>query len=129
MAWHMSSRQIPGQPWIYNSFGHTHLQAQCLDEDGQWQNSDIDLDNVIGEERGMKEIDAISMLEYLLIVVPLDELVWGDQNFTAESKSVNFAFEQTPAQPILRATFFDNNSAPKNTAERIANVDGHLVFR
>ncbi|EAU29314.1 predicted protein [Aspergillus terreus NIH2624] len=113
MAWHMSSRQIPGQPWIYNSFGHTHLQAQCLDEDGQWQNSDIDLDNVIGEER----------------VVPLDELVWGDQNFTAESKSVNFAFEQTPAQPILRATFFDNNSAPKNTAERIANVDGHLVFR
>ncbi|GES66773.1 hypothetical protein ATEIFO6365_0016006100 [Aspergillus terreus] len=109
MAWHMSSRQIPGQPWIYNSNGHTHLQAQCLDEQYQWQNSDIDLDACIGDEN--------------------DVLVWGEQDFTAESESVNFAFEQDPPQPILRATFFDGNNAPKNTAERIANIDGHLVYR
>jgi hypothetical protein len=66
-------------------------------------------------------------MEYLLIVV--DVLVWGEQDFTSESRSVNFAFEQNPPQPILRATFFDGNSAPKNTAERISNINGHLVFQ
>ncbi|GFF45095.1 predicted protein [Aspergillus udagawae] len=111
MSWHMSSRQIPGQPWIYNSSGHTHLQAQCLDEQNNWQNSDLDLDTCIGDEN------------------VVDVLVWGEQDFTSESRSVNFAFEQNPPQPILRATFFDGNSAPKNTAERISNINGHLVFQ
>jgi hypothetical protein len=59
----------------------------------------------------------------------VDELVWGELDFTAESQSVNFAFEQNPPQPILRVTFFDGNSAPKNTAERISNLNGQLVFQ
>ena len=53
MSWHLSSRQIPGQPWVYKSGGHTHLQAQCLAENGQWKNSDIDLDTCIGDDNGM----------------------------------------------------------------------------
>jgi hypothetical protein len=56
MSWQMSSRQIPGQPWIYNSDGRTHLQAQCLDEQDQWQNSDLDLDTCIGDVNGMSLI-------------------------------------------------------------------------
>lgn len=63
MSWQLSSRQIPGQPWIYNSGGHTHLQAQCLNDNGEWANSDIDLDSCIGDENGMN----LKLLQYMLL--------------------------------------------------------------
>lgn len=68
------------------------------------------------------------LLQRTLLTV-VDVLVWGEQDFTSASESVSFNFEQNPPQPILRANFLDGNNAPKNTAERIFNRNGHLVFQ
>lgn len=51
--WHLSSHQDGNKPWIYIKDHHTHLQACCRDESGNYHHSDLNLDDYLGDSKGI----------------------------------------------------------------------------
>ncbi|KGO63538.1 Cyanovirin-N [Penicillium italicum] len=91
--------------------GHI-LKAVLRNEDGDEQESTIDLNNHIGNDNG--------------------NFSWGGGDFQASADNVSFGREGDASVPILRAVLRDveggEHDADINLAERIGNNNGQLVF-
>ncbi|KAJ5897974.1 hypothetical protein N7504_008262 [Penicillium tannophilum] len=92
--------------------GHTYLTAWCRNENGDVRQSQLDLDEHIGDMQ--------------------NKFSWLKSGFTQDAlqNSIKFDFrEGASQQPVLRARFaLDAPEADINTAEHIRNHDGQLEF-
>ncbi|KAJ5586718.1 Cyanovirin-N [Penicillium hispanicum] len=88
------------------------LRAILRNEDDEEQESELDLNTIIGNENG--------------------EFSWGGENFQASATSIELHGEGDEGIPVLRALLgnLDGEEVPAdiNLAERIGNDNGNLVF-
>ncbi|CAI7629395.1 hypothetical protein PCG10_008413 [Penicillium crustosum] len=91
--------------------GHI-LKAVLRNEDGDEEESTIDLNDHIGNDNG--------------------QFHWDGGDFHSSADDVRFDREGDDGVPVLRATLRDvdgeGHDADINLAERIGNDNGHLVF-
>jgi hypothetical protein len=91
--------------------GHM-LRARLQTADGNWNDSEIDLNSCIGNDNG--------------------HFVWEGQGFADSAEDIHFALEGDGDVPVLRATLrdVDGNGETRdiNLGERITNEDGHFRF-
>ncbi|EUC27741.1 hypothetical protein COCVIDRAFT_99346 [Bipolaris victoriae FI3] len=91
--------------------GHI-LRARLRTADGEWNDSEIDLNTCIGNDNG--------------------HFVWDGQGFADSADNAHFALEGADNVPVLRATLrdVDGNEETRdiNLGERITNEDGHFRF-
>ncbi|KAJ5181253.1 Cyanovirin-N [Penicillium cf. griseofulvum] len=105
MSFHASASNIELED------GHI-LKATLRTEDGEEQESTIDLNDHIGNDNG--------------------HFHWDGGDFHSSAEDISFDLEGDDNVPILRATLTDvdgnGNSADLNLSERIGNDNGQLVF-
>ncbi|KAH7359683.1 Cyanovirin-N [Pyrenochaeta sp. MPI-SDFR-AT-0127] len=91
--------------------GHI-LRARLQRADGEWNDSEIDLNNHIGNDNG--------------------HFVWDGQGFSGSAENVEFTIEGDGEVPVLRATLFDGEGNGEtrdiNLGERIGNNDGNFEY-
>ncbi|KAI5804601.1 Cyanovirin-N [Geopyxis carbonaria] len=91
--------------------GHI-LQAALRTEDGEMRESQIDLNEFIGNDNGYFQ--------------------WDGANFGASAQNVSFNIEGGGEVPVLRAELQDEEGnwtgADINLSERISNINGQFVF-
>ncbi|ODM15310.1 Cyanovirin-N [Aspergillus cristatus] len=89
------------------------LVALLQNEDGQWIESSIDLDEFVGNDNG--------------------HFQWDGKNFSQTASNVHFAIEGGADVPVLRGDLQDFegnwNSRDLNLSERVVNVNGHFEFQ
>ncbi|OQD88198.1 hypothetical protein PENANT_c004G04124 [Penicillium antarcticum] len=92
--------------------GHI-LKATLRNEDGDEQESTLDLNGIIGNDNG--------------------QFYWEGENFHESASDVSFDREGDDELPILRAVLGnmdgEGQDADINLAERITNINGELVFQ
>ncbi|CAG7941834.1 unnamed protein product [Penicillium nalgiovense] len=105
MGFHMSSKGI-------NIRDKHILTAYCQRPSGQSRYSELDLNEFIGASKG--------------------QLAWGSNNFSKNSRDVNFQLEGPENNPMLHAQLEDGEGnvreSQMNLADCIKNEDGHLSF-
>ncbi|KAI5301277.1 hypothetical protein KEM55_006594 [Ascosphaera atra] len=105
MSFHETSKDIRVED------GHI-LKATCFTEDGGENESEFDLNTVLGNIEGVLE--------------------WDNRDFAESAHEVEFSIEGEASVPVLRCHCGDGNggtySCDKNLAERIANDNGNLVY-
>ncbi|KAA8893582.1 Cyanovirin-N [Sphaerosporella brunnea] len=105
MSFHLSSENI-------HLVDNHILVGQLKNEEGNLQESSIDLDQVLGNEDGHFE--------------------WGGVDFSTSAQNVRYSIEGGGAVPVLRAELqtADQNWRPAdvNLAERIENINGRFEF-
>ncbi|KAI0015801.1 Cyanovirin-N [Xylariomycetidae sp. FL0641] len=105
MSFHLTAQEIELRD------GHI-LHARLQREDGGWQESEIDLDQFIGNQDGC--------------------FCWGGANFSESAEECHFAIEGGADVPVLRAQLRCENgemcARDVNLAERVFNRDGSFVF-
>ncbi|KAJ5381938.1 uncharacterized protein N7496_004366 [Penicillium cataractarum] len=108
MSFHASATNIELED------GHI-LKATLLNSEGEEVDSELDLNEIIGNNNGSFE--------------------WGGENFQDSAEDIEFSRDERDdgeAIPVLRASLGnlegENVSADINLAERITNEDGHLKF-
>ncbi|KAH8800484.1 CVNH domain-containing protein [Xylogone sp. PMI_703] len=105
MSFHLTSEDIR----IENN--HI-LKANLRDADGNLHESEIDLNQFIGNENG--------------------HFQWQGERFSESAKDVTFSIEGGGQVPVLRAILFDvdggEHARDINLAERIENIDGRFQF-
>ncbi|KAJ5352836.1 Cyanovirin-N [Penicillium brevicompactum] len=88
------------------------LKATLRNEDGDEDDSTLDLNEIIGNDDG--------------------HFAWGGGGFKDSADEISFDLEGDEDVPILRAKLKDvdgeEHEADINLAERIGNDNGHLVF-
>ncbi|KAI9148284.1 Myb-like DNA-binding protein BAS1 [Paramyrothecium foliicola] len=91
--------------------GHI-LVAKCADENGDFVESELDLNYYIGNNDGSFQ--------------------WGGENFAGSGEEISFELEGDDLVPVLRAVLFNIEGegipADVNLAEAIGNDNGTLVF-
>ncbi|TGO35626.1 hypothetical protein BHYA_0152g00250 [Botrytis hyacinthi] len=88
------------------------LRARLRNENGDWQDAEIDLNQHIGNEDGM--------------------IHWDGVNFSHSAENVTFSIEGGGEVPVLR-TFLRSRDGEEfsrdvNLAERIENHNGQFVY-
>ncbi|KAL1301912.1 hypothetical protein AAFC00_006090 [Neodothiora populina] len=105
MSFHLSAQEI------HIADNHI-LRARLQTESGEWRESEIDLDNHIGNINGMFQ--------------------WDSAGFSQTAQNAHFAIEGGGQVPVLRAELFNEAGEPisrdVNLAERIENHDGQFVY-
>ncbi|KAF1934865.1 cyanovirin-N family protein [Clathrospora elynae] len=91
--------------------GHM-LRARLQRADGEWNDSEIDLNNHIGNDNG--------------------HFTWDGKGFAGSAENIHFALEGDGDVPVLRANLFDaegnGQTRDINLGERVVNNDGNFVF-
>ncbi|KAF1851275.1 Cyanovirin-N [Cucurbitaria berberidis CBS 394.84] len=91
--------------------GHI-LRARLQRVDGEWNDSEIDLDNHLGNDNGYFQ--------------------WDGVGFSGSAQNVEFSIEGDGSVPVLRATLTDGEGNGQtrdvNLSERVANNDGNFVY-
>ncbi|KAK7422749.1 hypothetical protein QQZ08_009373 [Neonectria magnoliae] len=91
--------------------GHI-LHAQVANEDGEYIDSQLDLNYYIGNDNGSFQ--------------------WGGENFADSAQDISFELEGDDNVPILRATLGnldgDGVACDLNLSERIGNDNGVLIY-
>ncbi|KAI5460587.1 Cyanovirin-N [Mariannaea sp. PMI_226] len=91
--------------------GHI-LRARLANEDGDYVDAQIDLDNYVGNNLGSFD--------------------WGGENFSHSAEDITFSLEGDDNVPILRAILGDGEGnqipADLNLAERISKDNGEFNF-
>ncbi|OAL51445.1 Cyanovirin-N [Pyrenochaeta sp. DS3sAY3a] len=91
--------------------GHI-LRARLQRADGEWNDSEIDLNNHIGNDNG--------------------NFFWDGEGFSNSAENIEFSIEGDGEVPVLRAVLFDaegNGEARDiNLGERIGNNDGNFEY-
>ncbi|OGE57209.1 hypothetical protein PENARI_c002G06123 [Penicillium arizonense] len=92
--------------------GHI-LKAVLRNEDGDEQESTLDLNTIIGNNDG--------------------HFYWEGENFHESASDISFEREGDEETPVLRAVLGnvegEGQDADINLAERITNINGELVFQ
>ncbi|CAG8263570.1 unnamed protein product [Penicillium nalgiovense] len=105
--------------------GHI-LKAVLRNEDGDEQESTLDLNEHIGNDNGIRLCDT-SRSNYLV-----GQFHWDGGDFHSSAEDVSLEREGDDDVPILRARLHDVEGelqdADINLAERIGNDNGELVF-
>ncbi|KAJ5664917.1 uncharacterized protein N7477_007365 [Penicillium maclennaniae] len=93
------------------------LKATLRTEDGEENESELDLNHIIGNNNGM---------------LPHCSFEWGGQDFKDSASDIELHREGDEDLPILRAKLKNVDDeeidADVNLAERISNDNGNLVF-
>ncbi|OGM46109.1 cyanovirin-N [Aspergillus bombycis] len=88
------------------------LFARLKDEDGEFQESEINLDDFLGNNDGSFE--------------------WDGENFSGSAENVRFEIEGDGEVPVLRADLFNESGeavgSDVNLSERVINENGHFAF-
>ncbi|EUC43135.1 hypothetical protein COCMIDRAFT_38868 [Bipolaris oryzae ATCC 44560] len=91
--------------------GHI-LRARLQRADGEWNDSEIDLNSCIGNDNG--------------------HFIWDGEGFAGSASNIHFALEGDGDVPVLRANLRDvdgnEESRDINLGERITNEDGNFRF-
>ncbi|KAL7622170.1 hypothetical protein AAE478_007673 [Parahypoxylon ruwenzoriense] len=91
--------------------GHV-LKARLRNEEGDYNDTEIDLNQYIGNNDGRFE--------------------WGGENFSETAEDISFSIEGGASVPVLRARLQrqdgEYSDADVNLAERFENQDGRFVF-
>ncbi|UNI24681.1 hypothetical protein JDV02_010411 [Purpureocillium takamizusanense] len=92
--------------------GHI-LRASIKNDDGDWVDSEIDLNTFIGNNNGRFE--------------------WGGENYSHSAEDISFRMEgENEETPVLRARLRDVDGNPHdadiNLDERVGNDNGNFVF-
>ncbi|EMD92524.1 hypothetical protein COCC4DRAFT_37967 [Bipolaris maydis ATCC 48331] len=91
--------------------GHI-LRARLQTADGNWNDSEIDLNSFIGNDNG--------------------HFVWEGEGFAGSAENIHFALEGDGDVPVLRADLRDvdgnTESRDLNLGERISNENGQFQF-
>lgn len=128
MSFHLSARDIRLED------GHI-LFASLQSFDGEWVDSQLDLDYYLGNNEGLFEwggqstsplLDAdecaICQVTYLCMI-----------DFSHSANDITFSIEGGDNVPVLRASLSDSegngNERDVNLSERIGNDNGVLIFR
>ncbi|KAL6160460.1 hypothetical protein ACJQWK_09553 [Exserohilum turcicum] len=92
--------------------GHI-LRARLQTADGNWNDSEIDLNQCIGNDNG--------------------NFAWDGVNFSDSAQDITFSIEGESNVAVLRATLMDADGNPQyrdiNLDERISNQDGNFYFQ
>ena len=101
------------------------LRANCQQEDGEWRESQIDLNRIIGNEDGKM----ISQSSGKSTNRSLGWFVWGAENFAESADEIQLEGGSylTANLPKRDGGFRERQGI--NLNERIANENGRLVFR
>ncbi|BCR84439.1 CVNH domain-containing protein [Aspergillus chevalieri] len=106
MSFHLTGQQIRVED------NHI-LVASLQNEDGEWIDSSIDLDQFVGNDNG--------------------NFQWDGQGFSQTASNVHFAIEGDADVPVLRGDLKDLegnwNSRDLNLSERVENVNGQFQFQ
>ncbi|KAJ5104391.1 hypothetical protein NUU61_001738 [Penicillium alfredii] len=103
------------------------LKAVLRDEDGDEQESTLDLNDILGNNDGNYDFNCY------FTTAPNEILLLGGENFKDSAQDISLNREGDDEVPILRAVL--NNvdgegvEADINLAERITNENGNLVFQ
>ncbi|KAL1608673.1 hypothetical protein SLS59_001863 [Nothophoma quercina] len=105
MSFHYSAQDIRVDD------GHI-LRARLQRADGEYNDSEIDLNNHIGNDNG--------------------HFYWDGENFSGSAQNVYFSIEGDGSVPVLRATLTDQEGNGQerdlNLSERISNNDGNFNY-
>ncbi|PIG79607.1 cyanovirin-N [Aspergillus arachidicola] len=89
------------------------LIARLRNENGDWEDAEIDLNGIIGNDDG--------------------HFVWKEPNFIGTAREVVFNFEGADNVPVLRAQLRNRQGnwvpADINLGERLINRDGRFEFQ
>ncbi|KAE8324366.1 Cyanovirin-N [Aspergillus sergii] len=89
------------------------LVARLRNDNGDWENAQIDLNDHIGNDGG--------------------RFVWRGKNWFATAEDVEFGFKGADNVPVLSALLRNRGGqlvlADINLGERLINVDGHFEFQ
>lgn len=109
------------------------LIAQLRNADGEFVDSSIDLNTIIGNVDGMPPAHSTvhwAREDWKLTVA--GRLEWDGQNFSESAEEVQFGIESENDVPILRALLKKADeewaAADVNLSERIVNENGAFVF-
>ncbi|KNG91607.1 cyanovirin-N [Aspergillus nomiae NRRL 13137] len=105
MSFHLSAEDI--------EIRDNHILFALLrNEEGELQESEIDLDEFLGNNDGSFE--------------------WDGENFSGSAENVRFEIEGDGEVPVLRAGLFNQNGesveSDVNLSERVINENGAFVF-
>lgn len=128
MSFHASASEI--------HLDNGHILKACVRRaDGQEVDSEIDLNNCIGNDNGKGTRRAhygCCVLGKADSYIPKGYFAWGGQNFSHTAEDISLSIEGDASVPVLRAGLRDmeGNLVHRdiNLAERISNEDGRLVF-
>lgn len=125
MSFHASATSIELED------GHI-LKATLRNEDGDEVESELDLNDIIGNNNGMPYCPVDSPHS---VNVCSGSFEWGGENFQDSADDIEFTREERDEDepiPVLRASLgnLDGENVPAdiNLAERITNENGQLKF-
>ncbi|KAL1645310.1 hypothetical protein SLS61_008380 [Didymella pomorum] len=105
MSFHYSAQDIRVDD------GHI-LRARLQQADGEWNDSEIDLNDFIGNDNG--------------------HFYWDGQGFSGSAENIHFTIEGDGSVPVLRASLCDQEGNYQerdlNLSERVSNNDGHFNY-
>lgn len=123
MSFHESANNIELED------GHI-LKASLRDEEGDDRDVEMDLNDFIGNDNGMKQ-SSHPCWAYRANIFLSGRFCWGGENFKESATNVELSIEGSGI-PVLRANLFNVDGeeieADINLAERISNENGELVF-
>ncbi|ESZ96272.1 hypothetical protein SBOR_3327 [Sclerotinia borealis F-4128] len=105
MSFHLSAEEI--------RIDDNHiLRARLRNENGDWEDAEIDLNQHLGNQEGM--------------------IHWDGENFSHSAENVTFSIEGGGEVPVLR-TFLRSSDGEEfsrdvNLAERIENINGRFEY-
>ncbi|KAL5606511.1 uncharacterized protein BROUX77_003704 [Berkeleyomyces rouxiae] len=104
MSFHLSAEDIHMDGSV--------LKARLQNSEGDWVDTEIDLNQHLGNVDGHFE--------------------WDGENFSGTAENIHFSIEGGGEVPVLRATLFNCEGQPTdadvNLSERITNDNGHFKF-
>ena len=106
------------------------LKARLQRADGEWQDSEIDLNNFLGNDNGQSRTATIPASSIANVLQ--GHFFWEGSGFSGSAENVHFTIEGDGSVPVLRATLFEQNGNGEtrdvNLSERVSNNDGHFNF-
>lgn len=110
------------------------LVALLQNEDGDYVESSIDLNQFVGNDNGMLQQTMWSVKTWkLTLSCAIGNFHWDGENFSETAQYVHFAIEGDEDVPVLRGNLQDVDgnweSRDLNLAERVVNDNGQFVFQ
>ncbi|KAJ4379162.1 hypothetical protein N0V86_005205 [Didymella sp. IMI 355093] len=105
MSFHYSAQDIRVDD------GHI-LRARLQRADGEWEDSEIDLNQHVGNDNG--------------------HFYWDGENFSGSAENIHFTIEGDGSVPVLRASLCDQEGNYQerdlNLSERVSNNNGQFNY-
>ncbi|KAF3042053.1 hypothetical protein E8E11_004708 [Didymella keratinophila] len=121
MSFHYSAQDIRVDD------GHI-LRARLQQADGEWNDSEIDLNQFIGNDNG--RFSSSMTVEIPLTV--LGHFYWDGRDFSGSAENIHFTIEGDGSVPVLRASLCDQDGNYQerdlNLSERVSNNDGNFNY-